>query len=140
MSSPAAPAALSAKASEQAGGGSVQGECPTAWLQRRVIMSSAHPGAHGEITKKMTTASLRYSERRSIFLLKRKRLSRPNVTDKSSLNNSLRQINSFNTPNLHYVSAFCKLDFDGIFIRAPKGQSCIYLIVQRKTGNFLKSI
>lgn len=90
--SPAVPAA-SARGIGQAGGGSVQGECPTAFLQRCLILYSAQPGAHGEITKEMATASLKCCGRRSIFLLKHNRFSHPSVTDKSSLDNSLRQIN-----------------------------------------------
>lgn len=92
MSSPAVPAA-GARASGQAGGSSGQDECSTAFLQRCVILSSAHPGAHGAITKEMAGARPKCCETRSIFLLKHNRLSCPNVTDKSSLNNSLRQIN-----------------------------------------------
>lgn len=89
MSIPAA----SARASGQSGRGSVQGGCPTAFLQRCVSVSSAHPGAHGESTKEITTATLKCCEKGSIFLLKHSRLACPNMTDKSSLDNSLRQIN-----------------------------------------------
>lgn len=79
-------------------------------------------------------------ESRSALLPKQGRLSLANVTDKSGHSNCLRQTNSFSTPGLHYVSAFWKLNFDGFFVRAPRGQSHVYLlIVQGKTGNFLKS-